>query len=249
MIRQKRPGGLSPTVPATNLTHSGSLDANLRFKSTTWGYRCSSVCSEHRTNNCARMVMPSQRSLRLVNRYNRKRAQDMPREWRDHPKLRGRFHPEYPDDVQVIVHDGGPRLTNHRPELIWVRITHWDGSLFHGTVLNQPEQLSSVLQGSEIQFLVPDGGEHPLMVTDKYLGERAFWIIQPCDKCGLSELFDAPSDLLRVVFRGAPPDSMMEMFTAFCGACGGVQLVQHRDAQLEEDSLEQQEKKWWKFWK
>ena len=173
----------------------------------------------------------------------------MPHEWRDHPKLRGRFHPEYPDDVQVIVHDGGPRLTNHRPELIWVRIIHWDGNLFRGTVLNQPEQLSSVSQGSEIQFLVPDGGEHPLMVTDKYLGERGYWIIQPCDQCGLSELFDAPSDLMRVVFSGAPPDSAMEMFTAFCGACGGVQVVQHREEQIEENSPEQQERKWWQFWK
>jgi hypothetical protein len=99
----------------------------------------------------------------------------MPHEWRDHPKLRGRFLAEYPDDLQVIVHDGGPRLTSHRPELIWVRITRGDGNLFRGRVLNQPEQLSSVSQGSEIQFLLPGGGEYPLMVTDRYLGERGFW--------------------------------------------------------------------------
>ncbi|MBI3694827.1 MAG: hypothetical protein HY238_08315 [Acidobacteria bacterium] len=64
----------------------------------------------------------------------------------------------------------------------------------------------------------------------------------------MTELFDAPSDLMRVVFPDAPPDSVMEVFTASCGACGGVQLVQHKDAQLEEDSIEQQQKKWWQLW-
>jgi hypothetical protein len=157
----------------------------------------------------------------------------MPHEWRSHLKLQGRFHPEHPDDIQVVVHDGGPRLTNHRPELVWVTIVRCDANLFCGTVLNEPEQLSSVSQGSEIQFLIPDGGDHPLMVTDKYLRERASWIIQPCNKCGLSELFDAPSDLMRVVFSNVPPDSVMEAFTVFCGACGGAQVVQHKDAQLD----------------
>jgi hypothetical protein len=31
--------------------------------------------------------------------------------WRDDPLLKGRFHPDFPDDLQVVVHDGGPRLT------------------------------------------------------------------------------------------------------------------------------------------
>ncbi len=39
--------------------------------------------------------------------------------WRSDPLLEGRFHPEYPDDLQVIVHDGGPRLTKNAPELMW----------------------------------------------------------------------------------------------------------------------------------
>ena len=40
----------------------------------------------------------------------------IPGEWRDHPKLKGRFHESYPDDLQVMAHDGGPRLTDSRPE-------------------------------------------------------------------------------------------------------------------------------------
>jgi len=41
----------------------------------------------------------------------------------------------------------------------------------------------------------------------------------------------------------------VEAFTVFCGAYGGVQLVQHKDAQLDQDSFCQQQKKWWQFWK
>jgi hypothetical protein len=57
--------------------------------------------------------------------------------WRTHPKLKGRFLPEHPDDLQVIVHDGGPRVTDKRPEAVWVTITGCDGDVFTGRVLNQ----------------------------------------------------------------------------------------------------------------
>ena len=174
--------------------------------------------------------------------------------WREHPKLRGRLHAENPDDVQVIVHDGGPRLTDHAPELVWVTVTSCDGAVFSGRVLNQPVQLTSVCEGSEITFVVPDSGAHAIMVTEKYLRERPDWIIQPCHQCGFSELFDAPSDLMCAVFPGPQPDDlMMELFTAFCGVCGGVQVVQPRDAKLGEDStpapFQPSPKKWWQFWR
>lgn len=99
--------------------------------------------------------------------------------WRRHPKLRGRFHPRAPDDLQVLVHDGGPRLSKHRPELVWVRVTGGEGDVFTGTVLNQPHQLVTVRQGSSIRFLVPERGEHPLLVTEKYLRERPDWEVPP----------------------------------------------------------------------
>jgi len=171
-------------------------------------------------------------------------------EWRDHQKLEGRFHPDYPDDIQVLVHDGGPRLTDHRPELVWVRVTASAGSVFTGTVLNQPQQLTSIQEGSVITFLMPDGGQHPLMVTERYLRERPDWVVHPCQQCGLTELFDAPSDLVRVVFPNMPQGATAKIFTAFCGACGGVQVVQHKDAQIDDHpQLGRRRKKWWQFWR
>ena len=77
---------------------------------------------------------------------------------------------------------------------------------------------------------MPAGGEYPVLVTDKYLIERPSWTIHPGKKCGFSELFDAPSDLILVVFPNIPADDVMEAFTSFCPLCGGIQVLEFREA-------------------
>jgi hypothetical protein len=172
-------------------------------------------------------------------------------EWREHAMLKGRLLPDHPDHVQVIVHDGGPQITWNEPEILWVAVTGMDGDLFWGRVLNQPYQLQTVHRDDEIKFVMPAGDVPadlrelaagrlrihppprtgwlaPVRVTDKYLRERQAWIIHACDRCGLSELFDAPSDVIRVLFPHSPPDAEMSMFTAPCPHCGGSQRVESR---------------------
>jgi hypothetical protein len=40
------------------------------------------------------------------------------------------------------------------------------------------------------------------------------------------------------------------MFTSFCGACGGVQVVQDTDADFADPpTADPKQKKWWQFWK
>ncbi len=170
--------------------------------------------------------------------------------WRDHPRLQGRFHPDAPDDVQVLVHDGGPRLTDRRPEVVWVTVIGCDDSdLFTGRVLNNPQHLVTASEGDEIKFIAPSG-EHLLMVTDKYLIERLNWRIQACQQCGLDELLDAPSDLLPVIFPNMADDETVEMFTSYCGVCGGIQVVADIDVDLVNKVDTKREKRsWWRFWK
>jgi hypothetical protein len=147
--------------------------------------------------------------------------------WRQHPDLKDRFHPEYPDDVQVIVHDGGPRISSTTPELMWTRVTGMAGSAFVGKLLNRPANLESVVAGSEILFIMPNGLDHPIRVLPEYLAERPCWTIHPCNKCGLSELFDPPSVLIAKVLSDPPGEP--ELLSAFCGACGGVQVLQRNE--------------------
>lgn len=168
--------------------------------------------------------------------------------WRAHPKLRGRFHPEHPDDLQVVVHDGGPRITDRQPEAVWVTVTGCDGEIFRGLVLNQPSQLHTVQQSQEIRFVAAAGSEHLVLVTDKYLRERPAWTIHPCQKCGFSELLDAPSDLMHVIFPNIPPGAVIQSFTSFCPLCGGVQAIELAEEAELAQQPEPQRKSWWRFW-
>jgi hypothetical protein len=170
--------------------------------------------------------------------------------WRTHPSLKSRFLPEHPDDLQVIVHDGGPRLSDRQPEAVWVTVTDCDGDTFSGRVLNQPSQLRTVQQGQLIRFVASSKeSELPVMVTEKYLSEKSSWTILPCQKCGFSELFDAPSDLMRVVFPNIPAGAVMDAFTSFCPLCGGVQALEFKDDGSEKSDAPLQKKAWWQFWK
>lgn len=148
--------------------------------------------------------------------------------WREDPRLRGRFHRQCLDDIQVLVHDGGPRFSSHRPEAVWVTVTECRGDVFRGVLVNQPEQLRRVSKGDSVRFIVPESGPYPLQVSEKYLRERADWAIHPCDGCGLSELFDAPTDLIDSVFD-VSDGFVPEVFTALCAACGGQLIVQRTE--------------------
>jgi hypothetical protein len=174
-------------------------------------------------------------------------------EWREHPKLKTLFLSDHPDDLQVLVHDGGPRISRNLAEAVWVTVVGVDADVFRGRVLNKPNNLRSVRQGSEIKFVVADDAEFPILVTEKYLRERGAWVFHPCRKCGFSELFDAPSDLIRVVFPNAPADAHMSMFTSFCPLCGGVQGAESKDKPVPNENKavpapQPVKRRRWKFW-
>jgi hypothetical protein len=147
--------------------------------------------------------------------------------WHEHPKLQRRFHRENPDDIQIIVHDG-TRAQLQRPELVWVRITACENGIFSGLVRNSSNHFRNVSPDSLVLFIVPEGGEYPLLVTPQYLQERSTWrLLAPCKDCGLTELFDPPSRLVASLF---PTLSAAELsqgftFTTRCGWCGGGQVV------------------------
>jgi hypothetical protein len=172
--------------------------------------------------------------------------------WRWESCLYGQFHPECPDDVQVIVHDGEPRRTGRRPEVCWVTIIAMEPPIqrvalhseatrlskeefdarynipfpvFVGRMLNAPHALSSVKQGESIRFIMSPGLEYPLHVSSDYLRERPRWGVSPCGKCGASECLDPPTVMFHTRFPSTPPDAIPEMFTAFCAFCGGTQLL------------------------
>ena len=120
---------------------------------------------------------------------------------------------------------------------MWVRVNSREAdvpvfardalAVFQGAVLNKPHALQTVCEGSVILFVVPQGGPHPLHVTEQYLEERASWrMLAVCNKCEMSELFDAPSAIVKHSFPTLSPDQLSGFtFTTSCGWCGGGQAV------------------------
>ena len=104
--------------------------------------------------------------------------------WRDDPLLEGRFHPDFPDDLQVLVHEGGPRLSSRSPELMWARTIGTEGGAYVATLLNQPHHLQTLHEGAEVLYVIPDGAEYPIRVTAKYLEERAACTSRPAQGAG-----------------------------------------------------------------
>ncbi len=162
--------------------------------------------------------------------------------WRTDPGLQGRFHAQFPDDLQVLVHDGEPRRTGKRTELCWVRVVAEEARLaapagageaatriYVGELLNKPHGLSTVTAGERIRFVPAPGGRHPLYVTAAYLAERGEWDIAPCSSCGLAETLDPPTVMAQTRFPDAGETAPV-MFTAHCALCGppAHQLVQRR---------------------
>jgi hypothetical protein len=191
--------------------------------------------------------------------------------WRTDPDLVAGFHAQYPDDLQVIVHDGEPRRSKRGPEACWVRVsgvarrlrfpllpagagaalspeaaTWAERTVYQGALLNQPHQLQSVAKGDPVTFIYSPGVPHPLRVVPAYLEERPVWAVKPCDKCGADQTFDPPTVMAATRFPAAAPGSAPVAFTAFC-PCGGTMMLLSL-AQAAPAQPEPAARPWWKIW-
>ena len=151
--------------------------------------------------------------------------------WHDDPDLQGRFHPQYPDDLQVLVHEGSFRFTDSPPEIMWARIfarlewTNFDGKegyAYKAQILNQPRSLKTLKLGDEILFSAHKGYAYAVRVTHQYIMQLDYCEITPCNKCGLPDLFDAPADLIAKTFPDLAAQARENIlaFNSFCPLCG-----------------------------
>lgn len=158
--------------------------------------------------------------------------------WHSDPALNGRFHPEFPNDVQVLVHEGSFRFTHARPEVMWARIS--DRVMIKGAqgrrigayramLLNQPFELQTLHQQDEILLVGHAHYPYSIRVSELYLTERTDYDILPCNQCGLPELFDRISVLTATTFPDTPSDQHLMMFTSACPLCSGLLVVRHKD--------------------
>lgn len=154
--------------------------------------------------------------------------------WRTAPSMRGRWHKQFPDDTQVLCHDGDPARTRVAPEGCWVRVVdqrpapaRWasradggpislDAVVFVAELLNRPRHLTTVAAGDRLSFLADASRRYAVQVSEAYLAERDTWTITPCPSCGLVELFDPPSLAAATRFPDQPE---VVSFTNRCPLC------------------------------
>lgn len=179
-------------------------------------------------------------------------------EWRHHPALKKLFHPDHPDDLPAIIHDGF-RAATRSPEKVWITVKGIQNNLLEGILLNEPEQLPDIKQGQQYKFLISTVGI-PILVSDEYLDQTQEWVIEiPCNECGNDVLFDTPQELISIAFPDLPEDATMDAFSTFCPLCKGAMVIKHKDAKLDEDSFAgnsagkpsraKSKRKWYQIWK
>jgi hypothetical protein len=171
--------------------------------------------------------------------------------WRSDPDLATRFHPRFPDHLQVVLHDGEPRRSSRSPEACWVEVTalhgrvrfpgvagdigasretervHWvERPVYRATLLHATKALT-ICEGQSLLFVVVPGVPYPLQIDESYLAERVRWAFRPCDRCGADQGLDPPSTMARTRFASKPGWEPIR-FTAFC-SCGGTMELQRLD--------------------
>lgn len=160
--------------------------------------------------------------------------------WHTDPAMAGRFHPDHPDDVQVLLHEGSFRFTPARPEVMWARligratIAGQGGrrmGAYRMELLSQPLELQTLAAHDHILAVCNSSYPYVIRVSETYLTERTDYEVWPCNQCGLPELFDNISALTAYAMGGsvAVAEQRVMMFTSACPLCGGTLVVRHKD--------------------
>ncbi len=76
--------------------------------------------------------------------------------WREHPRMEGRFHEQYPDDIQVFFQHPESEDPMHN-EVMWVTVIAHDAAsdTFLGVLLNAPRHLKDVQEGDNVVIHPP----------------------------------------------------------------------------------------------
>ena len=98
-----------------------------------------------------------------------------PAPWRTDPRLARRFHPDFKDDIQVVVPN--PDSANgKRREVIWVRMLAADSATgrFLAYSLNEPDDLRGLHEGDNLVFTW-DAKGYPVALTSEEGYGQAGW--------------------------------------------------------------------------
>lgn len=145
--------------------------------------------------------------------------------WQRDPALAGRFHPSYPNDLEVRFYFAEQQTL----EKMWVRTTGVDEEIggYVAVLVNRPHtDATGLAPGASVAYRVAAGMPDPIWVTPAMRANLASWSSR-CERCGFDMLLLPAEDLIRRQFE-LPPGTVMEAFTTRCLACGEGMVVRKR---------------------
>ena len=145
--------------------------------------------------------------------------------WQHDPTLAGRFHPSYPNDLEVRFYFAEQQTL----EKMWVRTTGLDEPVggYLGVLVNRPHTDGTGLRpGASVAYRAAPGMTDPIWVTPAMRANLFGWL-SLCDSCGFDMLLMPAEEVIQRQFT-LPPGTVMEAFSTRCLACGGGMVVRKR---------------------
>jgi hypothetical protein len=152
-------------------------------------------------------------------------ASSTSRPWRTDPALVGRFHPSFPDDLQVDFYFAA----SVGRERMWVQTDAVDGDIggYAAVLLNQPHAPRAVIdKGARVSYRIAPGMPNPLWVSPAMQANMRDWSTK-CAACG----FDMPLEPIDNIVGphvAAAHQRPHEILGMRCPSCGNEIEVKRR---------------------
>ncbi len=144
--------------------------------------------------------------------------------WRTNPVLRGRFHPEHPDDIEANF----LQLRQRTIERMWGQLHAPIEDLgFVGKLLNSSQLVPDLASGVDV-LVRPSTSHPPLVFVPVVAAENLRDWSSTCGVCGFELVLIPMQELIRMQFPNAPPNSLPERFTTRCAMCESAMQVVRR---------------------
>lgn len=146
--------------------------------------------------------------------------------WREHPKIKDKFHPRHPDDLKAIFFF--PEI--RRAEAMWVRLINTDDEIggYRGLLLNQPQSAKEPKVQSLVTIRSVMGVQEPVYISPIMRQNWREWRSR-CRGCGFDLIFEPIEEMTKRAFPPLPPGTQLQTFTARCLLCAETIVVEHKD--------------------
>lgn len=145
--------------------------------------------------------------------------------WVKDPFFKGRFHPQFPNDVQGVFFFPASR----KAEQMWVRLERETpvAGTYEGVLLNTAHLEPTLKEGTRVRLRGAEGASGPVWVSDVTAQNLTAWDAR-CEACGFDLVLEPVETLIKRSFPDAPEGAEFEALTTRCAMCRQTQLLQRK---------------------